>query len=233
MSPICDVFSVGKEQVWSWCDWCGRTSDGAMGCECECDSLAVGRWLVVMCYARFGFMQTRPTICFAERSLAKALETVKELQEYDECDGLCEGCACDYEIWHVEKDTELWAMWSYLAEQCAQKTEPEGSGSDWEAQRSYWESIKRDNARREVRPLLWLVQPAGARRGVVPFGFTYEYFRPSSDSVIRGFVPNSDVTVSEMIEGLLELEGRGAVVVSTTELADLMVGIGECVRVVR
>ena len=111
-----DVFEVGKEQLWRWCGWGGRTN-GKMhdSIQCEADTLRKGVWCEVMNAAEYGHMSVVPLLLQSYGSLRAARRAVAECAEDDSRWVGLGGVAFDYEIWHVVDDVELWGdLWRYV-----------------------------------------------------------------------------------------------------------------------
>lgn len=110
-----DVFSVGKQQLWDWCSYNGREFTGwrpeHYSVVTYADSLRKGIYLVVELPATFGRV-LKPQLIASCTSLKSAVGLALVYDEYRllACPyGRSYGC--DYEIWHVVDDSDLWDSW--------------------------------------------------------------------------------------------------------------------------
>lgn len=116
-----DVFSVGKQQLWDWCSYNGREYTGWLPEHCSvnsyADSLRKGIYLVVELPAAFGRV-LKPQLIASCTSLKSAVRLACAYDEYRSRRAYPSYCAygCDYEIWHVVDDGDLWQAWDHDAE---------------------------------------------------------------------------------------------------------------------
>lgn len=124
-----EVFEVGKHQLWDWCGW--GVSGRQFGCcsmpvECNSDSLALGKYLVVEldfriqdtaatagCFLDTIVQFSKPKVWQAERSLKSAIDFACALVITP---GSHYGLSSNHignliEIWHVVDDARLWQDW--------------------------------------------------------------------------------------------------------------------------
>lgn len=115
-----DVFSVGKQQLWDWCSYNGREFTGWLPEHTSvisyADSLRKGIYLVVELPAVFGRV-LKPQLIASCTSLKSAVGLALTYDEYRllACPYGSE-YGCDYEIWHVVDDGDLWQAWDHDAE---------------------------------------------------------------------------------------------------------------------
>lgn len=111
-----DVISVGKQQLWDWCSYNGREFTGWLPEHSSvlsyADSLRKGIYLVVELPATFGRV-SKPQLIASCTSLKSAVSLALTYDEYRLQRACPSGCeyGCDYEIWHVVDDSDLWDSW--------------------------------------------------------------------------------------------------------------------------
>ena len=107
----CDVFDVGKLQLWSWAGY-GRSRNGMPGVRCVgYDTMRKGAYVIVELQAIFGCLANVPAIVASATSLRSAKDMVRSFDSVNPCGGI----ASDFEIWHILADDDVYGAGTTLA----------------------------------------------------------------------------------------------------------------------